>query len=534
MVQISKRAMLGFFLGILIMVNICFGFVPLINLFESYYNVMALVLFWAPFGGSCFAFGFIIDKIKVENKKFLCLSFIVWGVLVISLILSLSSLILTLILVSLIGIFTAPTVLTAIGYMNSNLDVNKRALHVGIYLAVSWAIVSLTAYISFMNWFLNILILGILNIFIGIISFSLIQTSKYELKWEQETHIPRDYDINKNSAIYWGSSVVFGAFLGIIVFLLGTSGRITQSMTSFYLENVGYYLEIVGLFNLGLVNFDFMVIGALNVFLSIFYGKLIDKYGRKRMFLIVNFMIPTVMIFFGFWNNIVFLGFSVFFYASITAGYCVIIGSVYCDMAPEGKLGQYNGLGWSALGIGGSIGFFIAYIVTDPALITMLDMLIIIMVIGISEISLLPYLSMKESLPPAEEMEWSKQIIHLYVIKDNGVLMSDYSFVEKESVDHDLFSGGISGITTILQEMVDSNQKLKVIDHEDKKLLFEYGEQFSVILIAQKELNVLKTKLKNLTEQIQVVFWETIATWNGDLEVFKPIKTLIRNYFIDD
>ena len=163
---------------------------------------MALVLFWAPFGGSCFIFGFLIDKIKVENKKFLCLSFIVWGVLVISLIFSLSSLILTLILVSLIGIFTAPTILTAIGYMNSNLDVNKRALHVGIYLAVSWAIASLTAYISFMNWFLKIFILGSLNIVIGIISFSLIQTSKNELKWEQETHIPRDYDINKNSAIY--------------------------------------------------------------------------------------------------------------------------------------------------------------------------------------------------------------------------------------------------------------------------------------------------------------------------------------------
>ncbi|NHI94589.1 MAG: MFS transporter [Candidatus Lokiarchaeota archaeon] len=533
MVQISKRDLLGFSLGILIMVNICFGFVPLINLFEVYFNVMALILFWAPFGVSCLVFGFIIDKIKNENKKFLCFSFMIWGALVISLIYSLSNLFLTLSIIILIGIFTAPTVLTAIGYMNSNLDVNKRALNVGIYLAISWAIVSVTAYVSFINWFLNIIILAILNISIGIISFSLIQISGVELKWEQETHIPRDYDIKKNSAIYWGSSVVFGAFLGIIVFLLGTTGRITQSMSSFYLENVRFYVEVVRLFNLGLTNFDFLVIGALNIFLSIIYGKLIDKYGRKRMFLIVNFMIPAVMICFGFWGNIVFLGLSVFFYASITAGYCVIIGSVYCDMAPEGKLGQYNGLGWSALGIGGSLGFIIAFIMTDPLLISMIDMIIIIVIISLSEVSLIPYISMKESLPPAEEMEWAKDLIHLYVIKDNGVLMSDYSFVEKELVDHDLFSGGISGITTILQEMVDSQQKLKVIDHEDKKLLFEYGEQFSIILVAKKDLKILRTKLKKLTEQIQTVFWETIASWDGDLELFKPIKTLIRNYFVE-
>ncbi|MHA1798870.1 MAG: hypothetical protein ACTSVY_10540, partial [Candidatus Helarchaeota archaeon] len=111
---------------------------------------------------------------------------------------------------------------------------------------------------------------------------------------------------------------------------------------------------------------------------------------------------------------------------------------------------------------------------------------------------------------------------------------SDYSFTDEEDVDTDLFSGGISGISSILQEMIDSEQRIKVIDHEDKKLLFEHGKQFSIVLVAKKDLNIYHVKLKRLADEIQSIFWETISTWNGDLEIFNPLKTMIRNHFVED
>ncbi|MHA1783968.1 MAG: hypothetical protein ACTSVE_02100 [Candidatus Helarchaeota archaeon] len=163
-----------------------------------------------------------------------------------------------------------------------------------------------------------------------------------------------------------------------------------------------------------------------------------------------------------------------------------------------------------------------------------LDIMIIIIVISISELSLIPYISMKESLPPSEEIEWAKDILHIYVIKDSGVMISDYSFTDEEDVDTDLFSGGISGISSILQEMIDSEQRIKVIDHEDKKLLFEHSKQFSIVLVAKKDLNIYHVKLKRLADEIQSIFWETISTWNGDLEIFNPLKTMIRNHFVED
>ncbi len=119
---------------------------------------------------------------------------------------------------------------------------------------------------------------------------------------------------------------------------------------------------------------------------------------------------------------------------------------------------------------------------------------------------------MKESLPPAEEINWRDEIIHLYVISSESVITSDYSFAETTITDSDLLSEGISGITILLKEIVGSDVQLKIIYHKDKKLLFEYDtdQQFLVALLVNKNLNILLTKLKKLTNQIHSVFWETI------------------------
>ncbi|TFG24164.1 MAG: MFS transporter [Promethearchaeota archaeon] len=542
--NISQTILSFLLVSVGMMTTITFGFVPLLNYFETYMTILFALFFWAPFGISCILFGLfkVVDRIK--TKELLCFSFIVWGFIVILLNFTYTNVILTLVLVSISAALTGLNVITGANYMSSNIPMNRRGFYAGVYLGIGWGIVAITAFISFLDLHINFWILAISNILVGLISFLLVRSRKVEFEWKQLIVIPRDYNIKKNMIIFWISSLVFSTFLGIIVFLLGTSMRFDESMKSFYLENLRYYFATAESYNLGLINFDFIAVGALNFLLSPIFGKLMDKYGRKPVYFLSNLLIPCCLIFLAFWNMFTFIVISLAIYSVICANYVIIECTVWCDLAPEGKMGQYNGYGWSSMGLGGAVGFLVGYLITTPAFLAQIDLLVVMTIIGLSEISMIPFISMRDSLPPAEEMEWQKKILHIYVIAEGGIVMSDFSFLKwrekkdplierkTEEFDPNLFSGGISGVSTMLKEMIDSQQsKLKVIDHEDKKLLFEYGKGFTSVLISSKDLKILRNKLKTLTEEIQNVFSEQIEHWDGDLDKFLPVKTMIKNRF---
>ncbi len=514
------------------MLTMTFGFVPFFNLILHYHiDVMWATIFWLPFGVSSFLFGSLIDRVK--NSRFLSFVFLFWGVTALLLILFYGNVQVSLVLVLILAILTGPTVIIGTSYIGANVEIQRRGLNSGIYLGIGWGLVSITAFVSFYNIFLNICFLGIANVIIGILGFYLLGTEKLTIKWEPLITIPRTYDVKKNGLAFWESSLVFGMFLGIIVFLLGANTRFYEARMwmNFYLKNIQYYVQFANAFGLGLINLDFLVIGALDIVLSPVFGKLMDKYGRKNIFLIGNLLIPAVLVALVFWQLLFFMLLSVVLYATITSIYVMNICTFWSDLAPKNKMSRYVGYGWSSVALGGAFGFIIANFLTMPGLNEYMDAMMLMVILLISELSLIPFVFLKESLPPSEEMNWADEILHLYVMNEGGIVLIDYSFRETTEFDADLFSGGIAGMCTLLQEMIKSDQKLKIIDHEDKKILFEYGNQFTVALLASKDLKILRTKLESLAKEIQNVFWETIANWDGNTEVFNPINTMVRNYF---
>jgi hypothetical protein len=164
------------------MTTMTFGFVPLINLYEKYFDIIYLLLFWGPFGLSCLLFGTFIDKIRGDFRKGFSFSYIAWGVLVICLNFAYNNLILTLSLIVVIATLTGLNVITAVSYISSNLEMTKKGFISGIFLGLGWGLVSITAYISYVNIFLNFTLLGILNIFTGILCFYFTSTGKLEFE----------------------------------------------------------------------------------------------------------------------------------------------------------------------------------------------------------------------------------------------------------------------------------------------------------------------------------------------------------------
>ncbi|MFX0103852.1 MAG: MFS transporter, partial [Candidatus Hodarchaeota archaeon] len=521
------------FISIGLMTMLAFGFVPVLNLLvKTSIGEMYLTLFWLPFGISCLFFGYFVDIIK--KRKYLCLCFLAWGLLVFSLNLSKQNNALTILLIIFIAIATSMNMIIGTSYINSNNPINKRGLKAGIYLGLGWIVLALISLFANIDLYLTISCLGILNLITGIIMFILLQVNKTDLKWRQLVSIPKDFSTKKNLIIYYISSIVFGMFLGLVIFLMGTLVRFEQLMSSIYLHNVKFLLEMATSFNLYIVNFEFLAIGALCAIFSPIIGKFMDKYGRKPIFFLANVLLPSIFLLFPFMGNFIVSLIVLIFYGLVCTIYVALISTVWADLAPEKHMSLYCGIGWSAHGIGGSIGFIIGIFMTSPLIVGSIDLVVIMILVFLLVTSFIPLHFMKDSLPPSEEMEWYKYIQHLHVISKGGVIMSDYSFLKDDMVDPNLFSGGISGIGTMLHEMVRSAQKLQIIDHEDKKILFEYGKRFIITLITEKDLRILRTKLKSLAREIHNVFWETIGSWDGDLTVFKPIKTMIRYHFVEE
>lgn len=130
------------------------------------------------------------------------------------------------------------------------------------------------------------------------------------------------------------------------------------------------------------------------------------------------------------------------------------------------------------------------------------------------------------------EFGWKERLKELYIIAPNGVTLFHHSFVSKlESLTPDLISSGLIGIKGILAEIMESRQKLKIVDHQDVKIIFAYGQYTTMALIAYENLNIYQSKLAALSSQFEDLFQDVLANWAGEVEVFLPTKRLVEKTF---
>ena len=134
-----------------------------------------------------------------------------------------------------------------------------------------------------------------------------------------------------------------------------------------------------------------------------------------------------------------------------------------------------------------------------------------------SVITLILLMLSKETLP-LKEKEWYESLIHFYVIHKSGLLLYEHEFTKvKERAESDLVSGGIIGLTTILGEIVKGKEKLRTIDHGDKKLMFKYSPDKDVIfvLLIGEDLFVLRNKLNLFILEFTDEYQERVENLQG-------------------
>lgn len=98
---------------------------------------------------------------------------------------------------------------------------------------------------------------------------------------------------------------------------------------------------------------------------------------------------------------------------------------------------------------------------------------------------------------------WADSLIHIYIIYKSGLLLYDHPFIERtKNYDSSLISGGIVGIKTLLKEIIQGEKHMRIIDHGDRKLIFETNKTHNIffVLIVKENLIVFQRKLDALIE----------------------------------
>lgn len=132
------------------------------------------------------------------------------------------------------------------------------------------------------------------------------------------------------------------------------------------------------------------------------------------------------------------------------------------------------------------------------------------------------------------ELEWPKKIQHVFLIESkSGVGLYDHSFVIDKIVgdETELISGYLAGITGLLQEITKSSHRLKYLDHEDVKILLEYGAFTTGALLTRENFSILRKKLKQLIAEFEGQHQDHLAKFKGNVSNFKDSQDLVEQIF---
>lgn len=186
------------------------------------------------------------------------------------------------------------------------------------------------------------------------------------------------------------------------------------------------------------------------------------------------------------------------------------------------------------LSIGGVLIFYLIDRKTGPineVISIPRQILMIISMIGIT-VSIIILGIIILSFETFTEFGWKEKMRELFIIGPNGAPLFHYSFIKESSFQEpDLVAVGLTGFKDVLAEMMQSKKALKVVDHQDLKIIFEYGAYSTLALVVYENLRIYHSKLAALIVDFEHLFQDVLSQWKGEVTVFLPSKRLIESTF---
>ncbi len=140
-------------------------------------------------------------------------------------------------------------------------------------------------------------------------------------------------------------------------------------------------------------------------------------------------------------------------------------------------------------------------------------------------------------LPSLKEVDWAKKLNKLLLLHNSGRCLCDYDFImkgeqgEMESTMTEYVAGGIIGVSQMIAELMQSKEKLEILDHQDKKIIFAYGEYFIAALIVEEYLEIYRKKLERVIEDLELILGDLMPEWEGRNLPLDPVEKIIKRIF---
>jgi len=153
----------------------------------------------------------------------------------------------------------------------------------------------------------------------------------------------------------------------------------------------------------------------------------------------------------------------------------------------------------------------------------------ILQLVGLIFISLFLF-----SVPSFTEYEWRDQIDYISIMHNSGLFIYQKSFKEKISptMDESIITGTLTTIKMMLEEFSDSKSS-SIIRKKNRTFIIEPGKFIYGVLICDKELEALKILLRKFIEKVELIYNNILMTWDGNLQVFKPIEDVANEFFFN-
>ncbi|TXT60115.1 MAG: conserved membrane protein of unknown function [Promethearchaeota archaeon] len=271
----------------------------------------------------------------------------------------------------------------------------------------------------------------------------------------------------------------------------------------------------------------------LAIFTSISIGFIYDLFGRRTVVssaILTISLVDFIRIFIA-PNVLAELAFSVICVLILYISIPLLIG----DISYKSDIGVNLAIAYTLSFTFLFIGLYLRTNILNIGMGDLTSELLLNSIISIAAIFILFFLVNSKETLSAKEQNWPEHLIHLYVIHTSGLLLYDFPFKEENLGDSDLAAGGFIGLLTILQEIVREDQRVRVIDHGGKLILFGFNTYKTLVfaLIITEELLILRHKLNNFIHDIDENYPIEKNKLSGiDKQLWKDrITPLVKNHF---